>query len=433
MLVPQPTSKNRVIYLVRPPPYFDEPAFFLSDFVVRGPLVCQVEGDRMRVAKRYFDETDASPLDLYLGSHVFLVNGIRVELEGVPLLQSRTTKELLLPVKSKMLIEYFAKKADEDGQTLILLKPKSLGAKRYAFCKKFDFKYSQIDYEFIPGLTRPWDDGFLMPVFFNMAVLNKYSQDPNYRLDLFSETYGTIHAQKWTISFGINRGKKVMMWLGDIASLPEEEQYFLRSENVDSDHDLHSEFYEAQIDVQPSPPSKQSDLLHQRKVLNDLFNKKFGDGIFVLEGEVASVIANLTRPVFWEEKHVAPAIESLNRIFVESINSGFLKQAVKDAGSSKDLKSAGGLKTLQAWIEAVPGRADHADIMLPFFVLYDFRVFCSHLLPADKRNEMIQSINVRLELQNSNYDFEALFDRLIDVLLDSIGRIGAAIKGGFGE
>lgn len=382
----------------------------------------------MRVAKRYFDETDASPLDLYLGSHVFFVDDIRVELEGVPLLQNRTTKELLLPVKSQMLIEYFAKKADEDGQTGILLKPKSLGAKRYSFCEKFDFKYSQIDHEFIPGLTRPWDDGFLTPVFFNMAVLNKYSQDPRYRLDLFSETYGTILAQEWTISFGINRGKKVMMWLGDIASLPEEEQYFLRSENVDSDHDLHSEFYEAQIDVEPSPPSKQHDLLHQRKALNDLFNSKFGDGLFVLEGEVAGVIANLMRPVFWEEKHVAPAIESLNRVFVESVNSGFLKRAVKNAGSSKELKSAGGLKTLQAWIEVVPGRADHADIMLPFFVLYDFRVFCSHLLPANKRNEMIRSINARLGFQDGNRNFEAVYDRLIEVLLESIGRIGTAIE-----
>jgi len=387
----------------------------------------------MRVAKRYFDETDASPLDLYLGSHVFFVDDICVELEGVPLLQNRATKELLLPVKSKVLIEYFAKRAEEGGQTGILLKPKSLGAKRYAFCEKFDFKYSQIDHEFIPGLTRPWDDGFLTPVFFNMAVLNKYSQDPRYRLDLFSETYGTIYAQEWTISFGINRGKRVMMWLGDIASLPEEEQYFLRSENVDSDHDLHSEFYEAQIDVQPSPPSKQQDLLHQRKALNDLFNKKFGDGLFVLEGEVASVIANLTRPVFWEEKHVAPAIESLNRILVESVNSGFLKRAVKDAGSSKELKSAGGLKTLQAWIEVVAGRADHADIVLPFFVLYDFRVFCSHLLPADKRNEMIQSINARLRFQEGNHDFEAVYDRLIEALFESIGRIGAAIRSDPGE
>ncbi|KRD79723.1 hypothetical protein ASE43_02145 [Lysobacter sp. Root983] len=360
---------------------------------------------------------------------MFFLGDIRVELEGVPLLQNRTTMELLLPVKSRLLIEYFAKRAAEDGQTGILLRPKSLGAKRYAFSQKFEFKYSQIDHEFIPGLTRPWDEGFLTPVFFNIAVLNKYSQDPKYRLDLFSETYGTILAQEWTISFGINRGKNVIMWLGDIASLPDEEQYFLRSENVQSDHDLHSEFYEAQIDVQPSPPSKQHELLHQRKALNDLFNKKFGEGLFVLEGEVASVIANLTRPIFWEEKHVSPAIESLNRVFVESINSGFLKRAAKEAGSSKDLKSAGGLKTLQTWIEVALGQTDHAEIMLPFFVLYDFRVFCSHLLSADRRNEMIQSINARLGFQEGHRDFEAVYDRLIEALLDSIHRISIVIEG----
>lgn len=93
----------------------------------------------------------------------------------------------------------------------------------------------------------------------------------------------------------------------------------------------------------------------------------------------------------------------------------------------------GGLKTLQAWIEVVLGRADHADVMLPYFVLYDFRVFCSHRLPADKRKEMIRLISARLGLQECKSDFEAVYDRLIEALLDSIGRIGAAIQIDTGE
>ena len=377
----------------------------------------------MRIAESYFDDVDSSHLDVYLGLHEYHEGNIFVELDGVPLLRNRTTHELLLPVKTKAMIEYFAKEARKAGEAGIKLRPKALGSRRYKFCEKFEFKYSQIDHEFIPGLVRPWDDGFLTPVFFNIALLNKYSQDPRYRLDLFSETYGTIYASGWVISFGINRNKRVVMWLGDIDSLPDDEKYFLRSENVDSDHDLHSEFYEEQINVQFSDRSKQNELLHLRKSLNDLFNLKYGQGLFVLEGEVATVISNMTRPVFWEEKHVGPAIESLNRIFVESINSSFLKKTIKEKDSTRDVKSAGSMKTLQAWLETVLSQSEHTDIAMPFYVLYDFRVVCSHLLSIEKRVDMMQSVNSRLGLDSDNRNLELIYDELIRALSQSILRI----------
>lgn len=382
----------------------------------------------MRIAQSYFDDADSSPLDVYLGSHQYHNGDIFVELDGVPLLKNRNTDELLLPPMTKVMVDHYIKKAIEAGERGISIRPKALGSKRYTLCEKFNFKYSQIDYEFIPGLMRPWDDGFLTPVFFSIAVLNKYSQDPRYKLDLFSETYGTIDAKDWTIAFGINRNKRVIMWLGDIDALPEDEQYFLRSENIDSDHDLHSEFYEAQIDVVFSDRSKQNELLHLRKSLNDLFNDKHGQGLFVLEGEVATVINNLTRPVFWEERHVGPAIESLNRVFVESINLAFLKKAVKDKDSTRDLKSTGSLKTLQAWLEVVMGQSAHANLALPFYVLYDFRIVCSHLLSVDKQAEMMQSVNTRLGLDPANRDLELIYDALINALSQSIQQIKGCLE-----
>ena len=382
----------------------------------------------MRIAQTYFDDADSSPLDVYLGLHEYHEGDIFVELDGVPLLKNRNTHELLFPLKTRAMVDHFIKKAIEAGERGIVLRPKALGSKRYPFCEKFDFKYSQIDYEYIPGLMRPWNEGFLTPVFFNIAVLNKYSQDPRYKLDLFSETYGTILADDWAISFGINRNKRVIMWLGDIDSLPEDEQYFLRSENVDSDHDLHSEFYEAQIDVVFSDRSKQNELLHLRKSLNDLFNDKYAQPLFILEGEVATVIENLTRPVFWEERHVGPAIESLNRVFVESINSGFLKKAVKDKDNTRDIKSAGSLRALQAWFEVVMSQSEHADLALPFYVLYDLRIACSHLLPFEKQAKTMQSVNSRLSLDPDNRNLELVYDELLNTLCQSILRIKGCLE-----
>lgn len=47
------------------------------------------------------------------------------------------------------------------------------------------------------------------------------------------------------------------MWLGDIAKLDINEQHYLCSENINSDHDIASEFYEGQIEVQWAEPSKE--------------------------------------------------------------------------------------------------------------------------------------------------------------------------------
>lgn len=54
------------------------------------------------------------------------------------------------------------------------------------------FIYDSDDYKYIPGLKRPWDEGFLTPVFFNREVLLKYDSSPIYRLSFASTTYGEI-------------------------------------------------------------------------------------------------------------------------------------------------------------------------------------------------------------------------------------------------
>jgi hypothetical protein len=156
-------------------------------------------------------------------------DGIDVELEGVPLLKNELPGEVIFTFKSKAMVNYFVGEAKKSGNPGIRLSPKPRESKRYGYCQKVDFIYSDIDYEHIPGLVRPWDEGFLTPVFFKLSVLNKYTQNPEYRLNLFSESYGSIESEDWNIAFGINRNQLAFMWLGDIDSLPITEQYNLRS------------------------------------------------------------------------------------------------------------------------------------------------------------------------------------------------------------
>lgn len=373
--------------------------------------------------QRYFNEETGNPLHIYLGPHEIHVSGVSVYLDGVPLLIEEETGKIRLPTKTKHLIAYFVSQAIEKGNSDIALSPKELGKKRYGFAEKFNFKYSEIDYSYIPGLVRPFDEGFLTPVFFKLSVLNKYSQHPEYKLNLFSETYGNIETEDWIISFGINKKKKVIMWLGDIDALPDDEKYYLRSENIESDHDIHSEFYDAQIDVTPSERSRKNQLFHIRSELNGVVSSKYGYPFFVLEGEVSNIIEHLDRPIFWEEKHVGPVVEALNRVFVESINVSQLKKAIIKVDPVADIKSKASLKVCQLWLQKCLSMDDHAEVMSPYYVLNDFRVLLCHLLPDKKRADMLSFINARLGLPEDSTDRELIFDSLVENLIESTTKI----------
>src|SRR3546814_16549562 len=46
------------------------------------------------------------------------------------------------------------------------------------------FQYDPDDYYYYPGLVRPWDIGFLTPLFFNRTVLTTYDAVPRYLIRL---------------------------------------------------------------------------------------------------------------------------------------------------------------------------------------------------------------------------------------------------------
>ncbi len=366
-------------------------------------------------------------MDLCFDDHKVELNGVAAFLEGVPLLKNHNTGEIYYPNKTKDLLHYYTNKSFQDGDYEIILKPKERQV-RYPYSEQFNFLYSHIDYEYIPGLMRPWGDGFLTPVFFNLAVLNKYTQHPDYKLELACESYGTVyHKDDWYISFGISKSKKVIMWLGDIDKLPEKEKYYLRSENVESDHDIHSEFYDAQIDVKYSERSVLGEAIHQRKTINELVRRVYGFDLYVLHGEVSEILANLDKPVFWEEKHVSPVIESLNRIFVESLNTNEIRKSIKDSGSSTDTKSLKGNKLFQLWLSNVLDIQNADSLACPFFVLYDFRVMCTHLLSGDKKKEIFSLICKRLELNQVTASLEQLFNETLKRVVKSYSNINESL------
>lgn len=295
---------------------------------------------------------------------------------------------------------------------------------KYEFTR-VPFLYDPDDYRYIPGLERPHASGFLTPVFFSRRVLMKYETQPEYRVEFASTTYGTIYAEEWYISFGINKNGKVLMWLGDIGKLPEAEQHYLRSENVESDHSVGSEFYEGQIDIVYTPPAIENQLFARRSEFVNACFLKFGTKIAHLDEEVLKLAGAFHAPVIDTERERRHVADTLNKIYVESLDSNALGALMKKAGTEPG--KLGGLKRLQAVIQSVAKAEDVAALLSPLFVLYDFRVACLHLGSDEGSKEKLKFVTDRLGIPETATLTE-IYAALTAALMRSFERLTALVK-----
>lgn len=298
-----------------------------------------------------------SKLRLVHGDKFIKLNsGEKIALANVPLLQCGGCQKRYVPYQTKELLGVFQqmleKTESEKQQQSIDVEEKEEDKKEFSaeeietwydfqkiknmFCndkfiaEKVKFLYDRDDYYFIPGLVRPWKKGFLTPVFFNIEVLLKYIHHPQYGLDIGADTFGYIYkGDEHYISFGINENNKVIMWLGDIIDLNVEEQFYLRSENIPSDHSIGSEFYEAQIEVRWAEASSERKLLKKRLEFNEKVRDNYNLAVAQLDTETLRVAKNIRKLLVNTNDAFKDLIIPLNELFVEAINN-------KDI--SKDLK-----------------------------------------------------------------------------------------------
>lgn len=330
-------------------------------------------------------------LDLGYTDFKDTVSGIKITITGLPVLHCPNCSHEYLPDRSRACIARIYDKAIDKDSPAIQVTRRKL-EEQYNFTK-VPFLYDADDYRYIPGLERPLDVGFLTPVFFKRAVLLKYDNAPGYRIRFASSTYGDIVADDGSmISFGLNRNGKVIMWLGDVASLPQDEQFYLRSENVDSDHSVGSQFYDGQIECIFTPPTDDRRLFKVRSDFIEAMYKRFSERIAHLDDETLALAATFNAPQVDTEKDRRHVADTLNKIYVESLDNAALGRIIKNAGG--DAKSLGSLKRLQMALLPISDKVP--NLLSPFFVLYDFRVAASHLVSADKAKEMMRAVTDRL-------------------------------------
>ena len=340
------------------------------------------------------------------------VSGIHITVNGLLELHCSACSESFWPDLTRLALINLWERAKDNNQERI----QSTRRKRdddFGYTK-VQFVYDPDDYYYIPGLTRKDSPGFLTPVFFNKRVLTKFDSLDDYRLRFASRTYGGIYTKEYAIDFGINENEKVVMWLGDIANLPESEQYYLRSENVPSDHSIGSEFYDGQIECIFTDPTGEDTLIHERSEFLDAAQRHFGLSLSHLDDETLQAMEELSPPVHFSIKEQRHFSNLLNRICSESLNSDALTKLLKDRGI--DPKDLGTLKKLQLLLEQECPTVDLASIVSPLFVAYDLRVVHSHLTSESAKTKAMSFCKKRLDL-----DDDAGFDRVYSSLIAALG------------
>ena len=349
-----------------------------------------------------------------------LIEDIRIIIEGLPVLLCKQCQQHYLPDKSRFAIIYTFEQAAKHKQ-------KEVKAKRKKPNENFGFTdvpfiYDSDDYYYIPGLSRGHDPGYLTPVFFNIEVLLKFDNSPGYRISFASKTYGDVRkGDDYSIPFGINENRKVVMWLGDIATLPKNEQYYLRSENIVSDHSIGSEFYDGQIECIFTDLSPEDELIKTRSEFQEFAYKKFGLRLTHLDNETLTLIEDLTPPVVETEKEIRHILDLLNKINIESLDVVVIGKLLQERGI--DAAKLGGLKRLEKLFKHEYPDLDITNILCPFFVLYDLRVGYSHLTSKEKQEEILSFSCERLGFKQRPAKFLDIYIQVIRALTQSYKQL----------
>lgn len=331
--------------------------------------------EQEHVQRLYCDECQ-SHLDLIFSDFHELVTGVDIEIKGLPMLYCGSCDKSFFPDDSRFAVIHLHEQAFKKSSNKVTV-TRNKTNQDFGFGVA-PFIYDSDDYKYIPGLKRPWDEGFLTPVFFKREVLLKYESSPTYRLGFASTTYGKIRRNDdFSMPFGINKNGKVVMWLGDIARLPDSEQYYLRSENIESDHSIGSEFYYGQIECIFTDLSKEDALFKSRSTFLEVCFNKFGIKIAYLDIEVFDLSVVFNAPVVDTQKERRHVADTLNKIYLESFDNKALGDVISQLGG--DPKSLDSIKRLQKTIELSCSGVDIPTLMFPFYIHYDLRVFYSHI------------------------------------------------------
>jgi len=233
---------------------------------------------------------------------------------------------------------------------------------------------------------------FLTPLYFNRQVLTRYLYDSRFRCEFASETYGTVYGPDFHLSFGLNKNGTVIAWLGDIQdNIPIRERFHWLVENKTSEHEIASEFYDAQIEVKFTPPPAVIQCLNKLEELNKKFHAKFGVHLYhdrSIEERIEET-RRYKRLLLNNLDDFKRFISEFNEVIVENSNNAEIRRLLVAQGVSID-KGTKGNKLLQAVYENILG--DSQNLIAPFFYLYDLRLWADHSMGDEKLETVAKAL-----------------------------------------
>lgn len=297
---------------------------------------------------------------------------------------------------------------------------------RYPICEKYDFKYDANDCRWIPGLANGFAKvGFFTPIFFNRKVLHKYLSFDEYRIDITGNTSGRIFFDNGdSLDYGINRNDKMFCWLGDIEeNIPEKEIQYLLSENVESDHDIGSDFYANQIEAEFTDYSDEAKLFNIRSKFDTCWNENYRSKIFQDDENMHTILEDLKRPVNWNKQGVLHVFNFMNKICNEAMCKDAIIDVIKKKKCDFNDEKMGSIKLLEKLIEIKDPKRNAKEIMKFFFILNDFRNMLNHYDNEENKKKKLDYCYERLKIPNDYTNFEKLYEQLMKGLTNSYSKI----------
>ncbi|MEG1508746.1 MAG: hypothetical protein RR373_08970 [Akkermansia sp.] len=195
-----------------------------------------------------------------------------------------------------------------------------------------------------PGAPR-----FLTPVHFEKQVLDKYYHQPQkYSVEPSVLRCGT----QWLLQIDNHHTDKVCVWLGDLGSIPYEEQLHWKSCNISPTGGLSQSYIDQQLHVKFSGPTQTEHKLqseYSQLIANCDKYLKWQILIPLAEGDKYH-LETIRIPATEEQSAFDAQILSLAKVMIDSINSAELVKILNKHGITNLDKSLAQLeKALELW------------------------------------------------------------------------------------
>jgi len=349
----------------------------------------------------------------------------RLEMHGmvvtgsIPVMACMTCKNTVVPDSVARPVSDAVQAARAAGQKTCEFAPRE---QRFGLCAAAGFKYCSADCEVIAGLSHREGEaeGHRVPVFFDWDVLLWYRRRGEYSVDMRG-----IHGQiafpgGASLDYGVNRHGRVFCWLGDLDRIPQGEQERMKAHNVESDHDVISGMYKGLLGLNPEGSAEER-LKISLYELAEVSRAHAGFAIHGLGHADRRLAEMLERPGAWR-RDITQALVNLVMLCIETIDTG----RIKDSMPGPNGETRGSLNTLTSWIK-IKLSADVASLMVPFFVLNDWRNYRVHRDGDGKLLERLRKGRACLGMGEEDDDDEKMYDLLLESLARSCRNLSSDI------